>query len=1202
MINRKSAITAVAISFFLIAFTGCRDILDVPGGGMELEESDDVRFLVTNVSDGWSSGSRAIYNPVPESWDDLPRMDSVILPYPNMFIQKDVEYQPERRTLEPYKPAGGDDSQDKGVERYPGTHIIPMSVQSASERSARLKVVTTPMTDKALGELRSAGCESRSTVVDDSNVKELYANIGVSAVCFETGADFDRPECRFKTMDNELVSLSGDRWQTTAGTYYWNVWTNDYNRIRFHAYAPYSAPGISPIDDDPDDGTPRFDYTVSADVDEQTDLGAITVATPANFHRTVPLKFDHILTGVRFLVDDQHMASCLRRVTLGGVHGSGTYKYSTKPYDFTDPDDTSNPNINPDNRPDKPGVTPSEQDIEKGTWTPAGAADAEYSLQDEDFFGADCEPIRSEWSQDDGDDYWCVTDPDRMFMLMPQQLPESAYIEAEFVDGDEHIIMRGKIGGKDAEDVQREWLQGTIVTYVITTYDIEYVLKLVKEGGAYPYIGGYDDKTVVSYARYYDKGGNIRKIVPVEWKPVYYDRYGTEVETPDWVTVTYDRASRRQKDYRPADFGFSGENVNDFVEYFSKYMEDSVCCGHVKVDPQKVLKVSGGSYLLREAPSKGTAEEPVNLAGLWAGSPQSTVSTSNCYIVNQPGYYNIPLVYGNAIKNGAPNPESYRYSGAIDQYRHYTFENHLGQPITNPYIKNCGAIIKDAALMSTTAQYTVQLVHLSDDYLTIYVDPNFTDQGSTVVVIRDTNGDIMWSWHIWTTYNNPYKTDIRRVGTSTSEVWEFMTQNIGWHTPDPAIDCPERAMFWKPLQHRGNAVIQPDKDKEPAGDFITKNYYRVLQDQYELTSSGHAPYYNWGRKDPLMRTIHRGRTITPDGDVYTGQSYRRTFINKDLTTHNIDGSETYYFNRGYYFVKQFTPGESVRVPWAMPSVCNLSWRSEEKTLEDGFKYTEYSSNIGATTNAYYVSWWTGNRDYITNPGQVPLKKTDWLNTLIWPHARTPNGDGGYANYSDYTRYDDLWCIDQYGNGYLAKGSGRMPIKTVYDPCPPNFMVPPNRAFENLNKNTGEYTYNKPYYFKNYSLELPSMPFLSARIGYSSHRVPNQLPLQTEYWGPSKDATDYVNEEYMNAGYVYPFTSYLFGNTCSLWTCDVSLLRNGGTTIIYGSYYNITGNFTSRNALLGDNGNTAQEGGINDARSSGNLWSMGARQVRAVKEK
>ena len=56
-------------------------------------------------------------------------------------------------------------------------------------------------------------------------------------------------------------------------------------------------------------------------------------------------------------------------------------------------------------------------------------------------------------------------------------------------------------------------------------------------------------------------------------------------------------------------------------------------------------------------------------------------------------------------------------------------------------------------------------------------------------------------------------------------------------------------------------------------------------------------------------------------------------------------------------------------------------------------------------------------------------------------------------------------------------------------------------------------------------------------------------------------------------------------------------------MIYVSYYNITGNFAAGDIRLEANGSTLQEGGSGgDQRSSGNLWSMGGRQIRAVKEK
>ena len=60
-------------------------------------------------------------------------------------------------------------------------------------------------------------------------------------------------------------------------------------------------------------------------------------------------------------------------------------------------------------------------------------------------------------------------------------------------------------------------------------------------------------------------------------------------------------------------------------------------------------------------------------------------STANCYVISAPGYYCIPLVYGNAIKNGRDNPSSYKTSNT-GTYILSNFKDHLNHNITTPYI------------------------------------------------------------------------------------------------------------------------------------------------------------------------------------------------------------------------------------------------------------------------------------------------------------------------------------------------------------------------------------------------------------------------------------------------------------------------------------------------------------------------------------
>lgn len=54
------------------------------------------------------------------------------------------------------------------------------------------------------------------------------------------------------------------------------------------------------------------------------------------------------------------------------------------------------------------------------------------------------------------------------------------------------------------------------------------------------------------------------------------------------------------------------------------------------------------------------APKPYNLAN--ANGEATIEETANCYIISSPGTYSIPLVYGNAIKDGGTNKASFKYN------------------------------------------------------------------------------------------------------------------------------------------------------------------------------------------------------------------------------------------------------------------------------------------------------------------------------------------------------------------------------------------------------------------------------------------------------------------------------------------------------------------------------------------------------------
>ena len=66
-----------------------------------------------------------------------------------------------------------------------------------------------------------------------------------------------------------------------------------------------------------------------------------------------------------------------------------------------------------------------------------------------------------------------------------------------------------------------------------------------------------------------------------------------------------------------------------------------------------------------------------------AGNERQSQWTANCYMVHTAGKYRLPLVYGNAIKNGEANTAA--YTGTFNYKCTQTFPNHEGNAINAPW-------------------------------------------------------------------------------------------------------------------------------------------------------------------------------------------------------------------------------------------------------------------------------------------------------------------------------------------------------------------------------------------------------------------------------------------------------------------------------------------------------------------------------------
>lgn len=268
-------------------------------------------------------------------------------------------------------------------------------------------------------------------------------------------------------------------------------------------------------------------------------------------------------------------------------------------------------------------------------------------------------------------------------------------------------------------------------------------------------------------------------------------------------------------------------------------------------------------------------------------------NTANCYLVNAPGTYTFPLVYGNAVEGGAPNTTAYTSTQSGTNIL-TQFVNHLGAAIDHPYIyNNAGCVPADACLVWQDAEGLVRNVALTADRESISFEvPRATiRQGNAIVAVRDASGTIMWSWHIWVT-DYVLGSDLRRVTDSNSYTHDFMPVNLGWCNGD-TNNYAARGVLVK--------LTQPATGMERT--------FKLDQPAASVVALGNAPYYQWGRKDPMLPGLFAdGSYSGDDKSCYTDiDKVGYAFNSRDLYSNKISEfiKNPHCFNTYDYMDEQY---------------------------------------------------------------------------------------------------------------------------------------------------------------------------------------------------------------------------------------------------------------------------------------------------------
>ena len=307
-----------------------------------------------------------------------------------------------------------------------------------------------------------------------------------------------------------------------------------------------------------------------------------------------------------------------------------------------------------------------------------------------------------------------------------------------------------------------------------------------------------------------------------------------------------------------------------------------------------------------------------------SGNYLGASSTANCYVVRNTGTFHFPLVYGNSIKAGAVNSAAYTSLGGTYQA---DFVNHLGNTLTSPYIEsNAGCTAASAGLLWQTAPDLITSVSLVDGgpcrYLEFNVGNVPASNGLAVLYVKDTSGDIMWSWMIWLT-GDTLKAE--RVTNYQGVDYLLLNEDLG-------------------------AIWNADRNRCT------------------------IPYYQWGRKDPMPPAANWDSDEDATlydllGNVYSGYGVQYgSTVDNAIKNPNLflkGGSEGWnslssfcnYWNASLNTDNDFTDDQNTAVK-TIYDPCPVGWMIPASRAFTGFSTTgeggwHVANVVGDFDNGYY---------------------------------------------------------------------------------------------------------------------------------------------------------------------------------------------------------------------------------------------------------